>query len=265
MTWKLGMWGLLLASGALSQPAFEVASVRPSAAITSKNADEAKREMGMQINGAQVDASMMSLAELVRRAYGLRPSQFSGPAWMSNERYDIHAKLPSGSAQAQVPEMLQALLTERFKFAFHRESQEHSVYALVGGKSGLKIKEVEPDPPGIARDKNLDMSGGAMHLDRKMTMQALCDFMAGFVDRPIVDMTGLMATYQVSLEISFEELRRAKIAAEGRGGVGDTADDPSGGSAMFGAVQQLGLRLEPRKVPIEVLVVDHAERVPVEN
>jgi uncharacterized protein (TIGR03435 family) len=265
MTWKLGVCGLLLASGALAQPAFEVASVRSSGAITSKNADEAKREMGMQINGAQVDVSMMSLAELVRRAYRLRPSEFSGPAWTSSERYDIHAKLPSGSTQAQVPAMLQTLLTERFKVAFHRESREHQVYALVVGKGGLKLKQVEPDPPGAAGDKQLDMSGGAMHLNRKMTMQALCDFLAGFADRPLVDMTGLTATYQVALEIPFDELKRAKIAAEGRGAVGDTAADPGGGSAMFGAIQQLGLRLEPRKVPIEVLVVDHAERVPVEN
>lgn len=264
MTFRLALCALVFAPAVLAQPAFEAASVRLSA-VTSKNVDEVKREPGMQMNGAQVDISMMSLADLMRRAYGLKQFQFSGPAWMSGERYEIHAKLPSGTAAAQVPEMLRTLLAERFLIAFHREKLERQVYALVIAKGGLKLKEAEPDPPGNGPDRKWETSGGALRLNRKMTMDALGDFLGGFVDRPVVDMTALTATYQVTLEIPFEELKRAKIAAEGRGSSGDTAADPSGGSAMFGAIQQMGLRLEARKVPVDVLVVDHAEKVPVEN
>jgi uncharacterized protein (TIGR03435 family) len=258
---KLGMCLLLVASVAVGQPpevhlSFEVASVRVSGAITTKNADEVKRGAGMQVDGAQVDIATMSLADLVRQAYGLRAFQFSGPAWMSTERYDIHAKLPLGATPDQVPAMLQTLLTDRFHLALHRESREHQVYALLVGKNGLQLQLAEPGLSDSTRKS--DMSGGTLRLNRKMTMAALCDFLGGFVDRPVVDMTGLTDTYQVALDIPFDELKRAKIAAEGMH-TGETA------SAMFAAVQKLGLKLEPRKTAVDVLVVDHAEKVPTEN
>jgi uncharacterized protein (TIGR03435 family) len=269
MTSKLGICLVLVAAGAVGQPAesrltFEVASVRAAGSVTSKNADEVKRGAGMQIDGAQVDIWMMSLADLVRQAYGLKAFQFSGPQWMSSERYEIHAKLPSGATPAQVPAMLQTLLAGRFQLVFHRDSREHQVYALLVGKNGLKLQLAGGTAPDNPRDKRLDMPGGTMHLNRKMTMPALCDFLGGFVDRPVIDMTGLTDTYQVTLDIPVDELKRAKIAAEGVR-PGDIASDPSGSSAMFTAVQQLGLKLEPRKTAVDVLIVDHAEKVPTEN
>jgi uncharacterized protein (TIGR03435 family) len=267
MTFQLGSCLLLAAAGALGQPAegrlsFEVASVRAAGAITFKNADEVKRGAGIEIDGARVDISMISLADLVRQAYGLKAFQFSGPAWMSSERYDVHAKLPSGATPAQVPAMLQTLLADRFQLAFHRDNREHPVYALLVGKNGLKLPVAESGQaePG----KNWDMAGGVMRFHRKMTMPALSDFLGGFVDRPVVDMTGLTDTYHVALNIPEEELRRAKIAAEGVH-TADSASDPLGSSAMFAAIQQMGLKLEPRKTAVEVLVVDHAEKVPTEN
>ena len=267
MTYKLGIAALFAVCVAVGQPAdnrlsFEVAAVRPAAPITA----EAQRAFGMQVNGAQVDIAMMSLADLIRQAYRLKTFQLSGPEWMSGQRYDIHAKLPSGSNPAQAPEMLQTLLVDRFKLTFHRESQEIQVYALLVGKSGFKLKEVEPDPPGSpAQQMKMTFSGGMMHQDRKMTMPGLCDFLGIFADRPVVDMTGLSATYQVALDIPADELKRAKVAAEGSHGGGDSASEPSGGATMFAAIQQLGLKLEARKAPVDVLVVDHAEKVPTEN
>jgi len=269
MTFQLGSCLLLAAAGALGQPAegrlsFEVASVKASGAITFKNADEAKRGAGLQIDGARVDISMMSLADLVRQAYGLKAFQFSGPGWMSSERYDVHAKLPAGATPAQVPAMLQNLLADRFQLAFHRDNREHPVYALLVGKNGLKLPVAESGQAAPAGEKSWEMAGGVMRFHRKMTMPALSDFLGGFVDRPVVDMTGLTETYQVALEVPAEELKRAKIAAEGVH-TADSASDPLGSSAMFAAVQQMGLKLEPRKTAVEVLVVDHAEKVPTEN
>jgi len=257
----------MAAAGALGQSAegrlsFEVASIKASGAITFKNLDEAKREAGIEIDGARVDISTMSLADLVRRAYGLKAFQFSGPGWMSSERYDVHAKLPAGATPAQVPAMLQTLLAGRFRLAFHRDSRERQVYALVVGKNGLKLPGAEAGQPETG--KSWEMAGGAMRFHRKMTMPALCDFLAGFADRPVVDMTGLTDTYRVALNVPEEELKRAKTAAEGIH-TADSASDPLGLSAMFAAVQQLGLRLEPRKTAVDVLVVDHAEKVPTEN
>jgi uncharacterized protein (TIGR03435 family) len=92
------------------------------------------------------------------------------------------------------------------------------------------------------------------------------------MDRPVVDMTGLTATYQVVLDLPMEEMIKMKMSAEravtgntAGAGAGDAASDPSDGSAMFAAVQQLGLKLEQRKAPMEMIVVDHAEKIPTEN
>jgi uncharacterized protein (TIGR03435 family) len=267
MIFQFGSCLLLAAAGALGQPAegrlsFEVASVRQSGAITFKNLDEAKRGAGLQIDGARVDISMMSLADLVRQAYGLKAFQFSGPGWMSSERYDVHAKLATGATPAQVPAMLQTLLADRFQLAFHRDSRERPVYELLVGKNGLKLPLAEAGQAEAG--KSWEMSGGTMHFHRSMSMPALCEFLGGFVDRPVVDMTRLTDTYQVALDIPEEDLRRAKIAAEGVH-TADSASDPTGSSAMFAAVQQMGLKLEPRKTAVDVLVVDHAEKVPTEN
>jgi uncharacterized protein (TIGR03435 family) len=114
-------------------------------------------------------------------------------------------------------------------------------------------------------------------MDENMTMPALCDFLGKMVDRAVVDMTGLTAAYDVVLDIPANEFKRMlqggsnfAIAANSAGPEGpraaaDSASEPAGGSAMFAYVQQLGLKLEPRKAPLELLVVDHAERVPMEN
>ena len=201
--------------------------------------------------------------------------------------------------------MLQALLAERFKLAVHRENKEQSVYALVVGKNGPKLKESPPDtealapggttpssPPNQVRViggegrgvtvqggqmgwTRMSMgSGGTMHLETgKMTTGALADLLSRFVDHPVLDITELKGTYQVTLDLSMEELtnmaKSAGVMLPSAGGdsgraPADAASDPSGPS-IFAAVQQLGLKLEPRKAPIEVIVIDHAEKTPTEN
>jgi uncharacterized protein (TIGR03435 family) len=264
MKLTLGLFVLFAVTGAMGQTAeghlsFEVASVRPSGPATSKAANEVKRFAGVQVDGAQAVGLRVPLSELVRQAYALKPFQVSGPAWMSSEPYDIHAKLPDGAKPDQVPAMLRTLLSDRFQLAFHRETRDHPVYALTVGKNGLKLPAAD-----ASYDQKMVVVDGALHMDRNMTMAELCDFLGRLVDRPVVDMTGLTDTYQVVLDIPTDELKRAKIAAEGIH-TGDSASDPSGDSAMFAAVQQLGLRLEPRKTAVEILVVDHAEKVPSEN
>jgi uncharacterized protein (TIGR03435 family) len=277
---------LLAVCGALGQTAtghlsFEVASVRPSEPITSKSGLDAKFRVGTQVDGSRVDIAFTPLAELVRQAYDLKSYQFAGPDWMSSERYDIHAKLPEGATKDQVPEMLQSLLADRFKLAFHRETKEHSVYGLIVGKTGLKLKEVAPDTPpseGQGAKTRPSPSGGIeVHMDQNMTMPALCIFLSKMVDRPVVDMTGLTATYDVVMDIPANEFKRMLQSgsnvvfapnsggSEGPHAAVDSASEPTGGSSMVTYIQQLGLKLESRKAPIEFLVVDHAERVPTEN
>jgi uncharacterized protein (TIGR03435 family) len=105
-----------------------------------------KLHVGMKVDGARVDIGFMSLSDLIRTAYNVKSYQLSGPDWMGAQRFDILAKMPAGSSQDQVPEMLQALLAERFKLAIHRDSKEHAVYDLVVAKGGVKLKESPPDP-----------------------------------------------------------------------------------------------------------------------
>ena len=309
------MWNgflLVLAAGvALAQtPAFEVASVKPAAPLGRGQILSGDAHVGMKIDAARVDIGSLSLADLIRVAYRVKPYQISGPGWMASERFDVLAKMPEGASREQVPEMLQALLAERFKLTVHRESKEQAVYELVVGKNGSKLKEALPDAdapaggsaPAAADDVNpqVRLSGrgentqvsitggptgtahmslgpdGTMHLvASKMNMAALADTLSRFFDRPVVDLTELKGSYQVALDLSMEDLRNAArafgVMAPGMGGgrdggraTPDAASDP-GGLSIFAAVQQLGLKLEPRKTPLDLVVIDHLEKTPTEN
>jgi uncharacterized protein (TIGR03435 family) len=302
---------VLAAGAAVGQTAtFEVASVKPAAPLDRSQILSGQMHVGMKIDAARVDIGFMSLAELIRVAYRVKPYQISGPDWMASERFDVLAKLPEGASREQVPEMLQALLAERFKLTMHRESKEHAVYALVVGKNGPKLKESPPDAdapagggaPAAADDANPQVRvsgrgentqvsisggqigtahmsmgpGGTMHLEApKMNMAAFADTLSRFVDRPVVDLTELKGSYQVALDLSMEDLRNAARSAGLMGlGIGggrdgarppsDAASDP-GGLSIFAAVQQLGLKLEPRKAPLDLIVIDHLEKTPTEN
>jgi uncharacterized protein (TIGR03435 family) len=302
--WK-GILLVLAAGAALGQtPAFEVASVKPAAPLDRSQMLSGQMHVGMKIDAARVDIGSMSLAELIRIAYRVKAYQVSGPDWMASERFDVLAKLPEGASSAQVPEMLQALLAERFKLTMHRESKEHAVYALVVGRNGPKLKESAPDAdaPAATNDANpqvrisgrgentqVTISGGqigtahmsmgpngTMHLEApKMNMAAFADTLSRFFDRPVVNLTELKGTYQLELDLSMEDLRNAARTmgimgpgmGGGRGGAqspADAASDPAGLS-IFAAVQQLGFKLEPRKVALDFVVIDHLEKAPTEN
>ena len=145
-----------MAQTAAPGPAFEVASIKPAAPLNRGQIFSGQAHAGMKVDAARVDIGSMSLADLIRVAYRVKPYQISGPDWMASERFDVLAKLPEGASSGQVPEMLQALLAERFKLAVHRESKEHAVYALVVGKNGPKLKESPPDAdaPATTDDAN---------------------------------------------------------------------------------------------------------------
>jgi uncharacterized protein (TIGR03435 family) len=293
------MLTVALATAAFGQtgPAFDVASIKP-AAPPGMPGVSGKFRVGMNIDGARVDIGFMSLADLIRTAYRVKPYQVSGPNWMSGERWNILATLPDGASRDQVPDMLKTLLAERFGLKVHTENKEHAVYVLVVAKNGPKLKEseIEADEPpaggavSISRDgqgvalkggpmgaTRMSMGpGGTMHMEAgKMTMTQFTEVLSRFVDRPVIDMTELKGSYQVELDLTREDLGNVARSAgimippAGLGGdsgkpPGDAASDPSGGS-VFAAVQHLGLKLEPRKAPLDIIVVDHLEKAPTEN
>src|ERR1041384_5429327 len=144
---------LLAAGTALAQTppaklAFEVASIKPAEQLDPAKMRSGQARVGVKIDQARVDIGFLSTAELIRMAYKLKSYQLIGPEWLTAftaQRWDIMATMPPGADNAQVPEMLQTLLAERFKLEFHRESKEHNAYALTVAKTGLKMKEAAPD------------------------------------------------------------------------------------------------------------------------
>jgi uncharacterized protein (TIGR03435 family) len=283
-------------------PSFEVASVKAAPPITMEGAKSGRILPVMNVDQARVEIRNLSLADLVSRAYRVKSYQVIGPDWISSERYEIRATIPQGVSPDQVPEMLQALLATRFKLVLHRDRKDMPVYALIAGKNGLKVAEATPDPPSdstgaagakpeaafiVSRDNLGNTSStsqavkfnsdGTFHIDRKMTMAALANFLSGFVDRPVVDMTETTATYQIALDVSIAAKiasGRATVRVAGADGgpvdpgaareALDRLADSSGGS-IFASVQKLGLKLDARKAPMETLVVEHAEKIPTEN
>ena len=147
--------GLVLAVSSLpgqttaAGPTFNVASIKPSEPITPAMVQAGRIHAGMRIDGARVDIGNFTLLQLITKAYDVKTYQVQGPSWMTPmaQRFDIVANLPAGATKEQVPQMLQALLAERFKLVIHRDTKEHNVYALVVAKGGAKIKETQEQLP----------------------------------------------------------------------------------------------------------------------
>jgi uncharacterized protein (TIGR03435 family) len=232
---------LFMSCGAYGQtpapPAFEVASVKPN--------PSGDHHSSSHTNNGSVVMRNVSLKQVVEMAYDVKDYALSAPDWLDTERFDISAKPPSGTPQNQFEPMLQTLLADRFKLAVHRESKVMSAYALVAGKNGPKLHAVEA---GGGSHRNSD--GGKLTA-QKVSMPQLADFLARHLDRPVIDKTELAGVFDF-------ELRWAQDDSH--------STDSASGPSIFTAVQeQLGLKLQSQKLPVEILVVDHAERVPTEN
>lgn len=189
-----------------------------------------------------------TLKRLVERAYGVLPFQVSGPAWMESVRVDIVAKYPPDTKQDDRSLMLRTLLEDRFKLAAHRESKDLPGYALMVAKSGFKLKPVEPG------SSDTRSNGGRIRTltAKSNSMEHLADFVARTLGEPVVDKTGVQGVYDFELRWNDDD----------QNATGLDADVPS----IFTALQEtLGLRLQSQKVPGEIVVVDHVERVPTEN
>jgi uncharacterized protein (TIGR03435 family) len=230
-------------AGQIARPAFEVASIRPSA-------PPADGRLNGQVirSPGRISYSYASLQNLLAQAYRIKNFQISGPVWLDSEHFDIEAKLPAGATDDQLPAMLQALLEDRFKLAFHRESRVMSAYILLPAKGGPKLKAVDDTQPGGVQTT---MGPLRRHISGKVNMPYLAGLLANMLDRPVVDMTEIEGIYDVDLEWSPEV-----------DGASQLPDAPS----LFAALQEkLGLRLESRRTPVDIYVIDHLERVPSEN
>lgn len=267
-----------------SKAEFEVASLRPSAALTN-----GPPNFGLHIDGAQLRCTYFSLIDYIGIAYKVKNYQVSGPDWLLADHFDLAAKLPPGSDRAQVNNMLQTLLTDRFKLKFHREPKPLPVNALIIAKGGLKLTPLEPNPVDpISSDFSVGVGGsrGGFNISygkdayfaitnnkievKSLTMPVIADFLSRFVDKPIVDMTDTKGAFSFTMEFSPDDFRGMLIHAAASAGVqlppqALQAIQGSSEASLYTALRNVGLNLESRKAPLDVIVVDSIEKTPTEN
>jgi uncharacterized protein (TIGR03435 family) len=267
-------------------PQFEVASVRPTAqddragsrlAQVLRSAGRNNRRPGeIPMTGPdRVHLENWALLDLIAAAYSVRASQVSGPVWLSDQVFDIEAKVPDDTPKDELNVMLQSLLEERFGLKMHRATKTAQGFALTVGKNGPNLKSARPPPvpdPTLTQEEQMAQSQQNMLADlaaskkrmqediangksvvgqsssaswNSITTEELAARLVRFAEAPVVDETGLTGKYTVTIGVS-------------------TRPDGSG-DTVFDAVEKLGLKLEPRKVTVETVVVDQVSKTPTAN
>jgi uncharacterized protein (TIGR03435 family) len=251
-----------------ARPEFEVASIKP-------HTSDDRRMVIFPSPGGRLNVEGMTLKLLMTIAYRIQDYQISGgPNWIASDRFDIVAKAEDGS-NSKVPEMLQTLLEDRFKLIVHRETKEMPIYALVVAKGGPKLHESEgecpPQPPGPlptpTRGKMATPPCGSMFFAPnqlsgvRVLLSQVTQSLGRTLDRTVIDKTGLNGKYDIKLEWTPDQSQ----VQFGSGGPLPAPPSDSSGPSIYTALQeQLGLKLESQKGPVEVLIIDHVEQ-PSEN
>lgn len=226
---------LALAGVAWGQ-SFEAATIRRS---------NMAADSGEMIRDPRIVAlSHVSLQNLMAQAYLIKNFQISGPDWLDSDRFDIVAKLPDGATREQLPAMLRALLKERFHLAVHPEQKTRIAYFLQPGKDAAKLKTVDSEVRDVQTSR-----GAHRRIAGKLTMAYFAGLLSNMVDQPVVDETGLKGVYDIDVEWASDETA----------GMDNTPSLPDALEST------LGLRLDTRKAPVDIYVIDHMDRTPTAN
>jgi bla regulator protein blaR1 len=261
---------LLLTCPGFAQLTFEVASIKPSD-------PDAKGSSIQLVPGGGLNIANIPLRTMIALANGIREFQVSGgPGWIGSERFDVTARVDAAAAKGQedlakIPEAqfktvrdqsnerLRALLADRFHLVVHKETKEQPIYALVLAKNGPKLKEVK-EVPGARQ--GMSMNRGRSE-GFAAPMEMVAQVLSNTMGRPVVDKTGLTGKYDFVLEWTPDPGVDAR--AQGFGDGINTPAPAPGGPTIFTALQeQLGLRLDSQKGPVENTVIDRVEK-PSEN
>lgn len=256
------------------KPVFEVASIKPAA-------PDARGMYVRTTPGGRLSVNNMTLKEMIVFAWRIQPYQVSGgPSWLDSIHYDISAKPESSPKQGELQLMLQALLEDRFQLTIHRETKELPIYALVlarkDGKLGPKLIEAKEggcetfdpaNPPGPREPGQAPrlFCGNQMMSFTSMTAVSvpvanIIPMLARTLGRTIVDKTGLTGKFNLNMQWTPDDAQLAMLPPDAP----RPASDPSGPSIFTALQEQLGLKLESQKGPVEILVIDRAEK-PSEN
>lgn len=253
---------MLAGSAVLKAQEFEAAVIKPSPPVK-----DGRFMVGMQmLPGGRISMGGVTVSLLIQQAYQVRDFQVvGGPDWIRSERYDVIAKPENAASPELVRVMMQALLKDRFQLKFHRETKELPTYALVVAKGGPKLKvsetpPVESEGPGRGRGGQMRMMGRGHFEANGLPVSALANQLAQTLGRSVIDKTGLTGDYDFKLDWTPDENQRGLIGGPG----GEAPREPSApaeGVSIFTAVQdQLGLKLESTKGPVEILVIEGVEK-----
>jgi uncharacterized protein (TIGR03435 family) len=222
-------------------PRFEVASIKPVPQASGVSLDFRVER------GGRLTVTNLTLKVIILQAFGVKQYQIAGgPAWLDTDRFDIAAKAEGDPGRQQMMAMPQALLADRFQLKVHRETKEGNVFVLVAAKGGPKLKPSTAAESYIRLYRNtpmdqvgVDYTIGAQKASMSLFAERLGEMQLG---RPVLDRTGLPGEFDFKLNYAIN-------------------DDPDTGPSIFSAIQeQLGLKLDAAKGPIETLVIDHAEK-----
>ncbi|MEO8369473.1 MAG: TIGR03435 family protein [Candidatus Solibacter sp.] len=239
------------AAFAAGSPEFDVASLKP---VILDGADTYRANLGYYRNGV-VALSNVTLAECLRFAYDITSDDLvAGPEWIKNKyvRFDITGKTDPSKSRAEALLMLRTLLEDRFELKLRKEPRTLSYFALTAPEGAGRLKAIEAPP---SEQKTLLRPGHIAH--NNITMLMLATLIARFTRMPVVDQTNLPGLYDLTLDWARDTSMPLPNAAP--------SDAPDGPSISEAVQKQLGLKLEKRKGPIDVLVVDSARQVPKEN
>lgn len=244
---KMGIF-MALVPMAFGQTGFEVASIKPSA----------PGQRGFSVSpsaGGRLNARNITLKRLIAAAYHVQDFQISGgPKWIDSDPFDIVAKAEGNQnlTEHQLLDLLKPLLADRFQLAFHKDTKQVPRYVLIVAKGGSKLKEVKADGA-----PDLNIRGRRLVNSHRAPVSQLVEVLSWVLGRVVVDQTGLAGVYDYKLEWTPDDLQATEP--------GSASTSGESGNSLFSAIQeQLGLKLEPQKGPVEMLVVDRAEK-PVEN
>jgi uncharacterized protein (TIGR03435 family) len=296
---------VLMQSFALAQtPAkleFEVASVKPAPPMGNGPIMIGGRGGPGSQDPSQMVFNNATVKMLLINAYNVKQYQVTGPSWIDTERYNIIAKVPEGTSKADGQVMLQNLLADRFKIVIHRETKDFPLYELNVAKGGSKLKVSTGDPnapppalpplgaarggpPPMGKDGMPElpkggrgmmmfmMPGRARVAGNVQPLSALVDMLGNQLGMPVVDKTGLTGVFDFAVDFAPDSFRGLSGPAglppppPPPPGADKPVDAPSDLPPLLTAIQeQLGLRLDKTKGPLELIVVDKGDKVPTEN
>jgi uncharacterized protein (TIGR03435 family) len=236
----------LFAQQAPAPKTFEVASVKKAAPWDNRP----PYPFQLHNDPAQLDIRYINMTGLLTFAYDVQAERVTGPEWVTSEMYDVVAKKPPGTSDADTKLMLQRLLAERFKLEVHREPKEVPGFVLTVKPGGPRMQAVEK--PAVQRGVAVGKNASVRRLNTTMNMEAFLRYLERATGRPVTDQTELKGYFEISMEWSPDDVDAAKA---------DVVYPP-----LSKAIEdQLGLHLEPRKTRIGILVVDRGLKVPLAN